>query len=218
MKVLVFDTETTGLVNKKFGKYPSISNSKEYPYVVQLSFILYCTIRKDILVERDFIIKIPSTVYISPKSTEIHRITNEMSQKQGISMKEALSTFMLCANDSHAIVAHNIDFDKHVLQAEAYRNQINDPFAIKSNPTYFDTMVMGKSICNIRQQHIYTGEIFLKSPKLIELYKKLFNQTPKELHNSLIDIVACLRCFVKIYTKKDIYQDCYRIRTLIRHE
>ena len=218
MKVLVFDTETTGLPQKKFGKYPNVSESKLYPHVVQLSFILYDTRRKDMLVDRDFIIRIPSTVYINPESTKIHGITNEMSQSQVIPMKQALSTFMLCATDADAIVAHNIEFDKHMLRAEACRYQLDDPFAIKSNPVYFDTMEMGKPVCNIRQQHIYTGEIFLKPPRLIELYQKLFNQTPRSLHNSFIDIIACLRCFVQMYSNRDIFNDCLRFRTLIKHE
>ena len=167
MKVLVFDTETTGLPEKKFGKYPNVAESKQWPYVVQLSFILYDTKRKDMLVDRDFIIKIPSTVYISQESTKIHGITNEISRSQGINLKQALSTFMLCANDADAIIAHNIEFDKHILRAEACRYKLDDPFAIKSNPVYFDTMVMGKSVCNVRQQHIYTGEIFLNPDNLV---------------------------------------------------
>ena len=219
MIVLVFDTETTGLPEKtKFGKYPNVSDSKKWPYVVQLSFIRYDTRGKDMLVDRDFIIKIPSTVYISPESTKIHGITNEISRSQGVNLKQALSTFMLCGNDADAIIAHNIEFDKHILRAEAARYNLDDPFSLKCNPIYFDTMIMGKPVCNVRQQHIYTGEIKLKPSKLIELYQKLFNQTPKSLHNSFIDIIACLRCFVKMYNGQDIFNDCLRLRTLIRHE
>ena len=38
MKVLVFDTETTGLPN---GRNPSILNTHDWPYIVQLSYIIY---------------------------------------------------------------------------------------------------------------------------------------------------------------------------------
>lgn len=219
MKVLVFDTETTGLPAKtKFGGYPDVNDSEKWPYVVQLSYILYDTRRKDMLLDRDFIIKVPASVDISPESTKIHGIDKKMCQKQGVPIKEALSSFMLCVRDTDAVVAHNIKFDTHILRAEAVRSKLDDPFASKNNPVFFDTMVMGKPICNIRQQHIYTGEIFIKPPKLIELYQKLFNQTPKSLHNSFIDIVACLRCFVKLYTKQDIFEHCYKLRNAIKHE
>ena len=38
MKVLVFDTETTGLPTERNA---SISDLKAWPYIVQLSYILY---------------------------------------------------------------------------------------------------------------------------------------------------------------------------------
>lgn len=219
MKVLVFDTETTGLPKKtKFGKYPDVNDSNKWPHVVQLSYILYDTQRKDMLLDRDFIIKVPASVEISPESTKIHGIDKIMSQKKGVSMREALSSFMLCIRDADAIVAHNIEFDTHILRAEGVRCKLNNPFASKNKPAFFDTMIMGKPVCNIRRQHIYTGEIVVKPPKLIELYQKLFNQTPKCLHNSFIDIVACLRCFVKLHTKDDIFEQCYRLRNAIKHE
>ena len=39
---------------------------------------------------------------------------------------------------------------------------------------------------------------------LVELHEKLFEETPKNLHNSLIDILVCFRCYYKMYNGKDI--------------
>ena len=39
MKVLVFDTETTGL--PPFNRVPTKYNIKDWPYIVQFSFIIY---------------------------------------------------------------------------------------------------------------------------------------------------------------------------------
>jgi hypothetical protein len=39
---------------------------------------------------------------------------------------------------------------------------------------------------------------YKKWPKLSELYYALFNQYPDGLHNSLIDVLVCLRCYLKM--------------------
>ena len=59
MKVLIFDTETTGL---PLERNPSIYDSSMWPYIVQLSYILYDTSAKKALVAHDWIIKVPSDV------------------------------------------------------------------------------------------------------------------------------------------------------------
>ena len=44
-----------------------------------------------------------------------------------------------------------------------------------------------------------------KFPKLSELYQKIFHYNPpKGLHNSLVDVIVCLRCFMKLKMHKPI--------------
>ena len=52
------------------------------------------------------------------------------------------------------------------------------------------------------------GKPYLKFPKLIELHQKLFNSEPKNLHNSLNDIMVTLRCFIKMEFSNDINDTC----------
>jgi hypothetical protein len=59
----------------------------------------------------------------------------------------------------------------------------------------FCTMKMGINRCNILKANRFTGKMEQKWPKLIELHKTLFNTEPKNLHNSLIDVIVCFRCF-----------------------
>jgi hypothetical protein len=54
---------------------------------------------------------------------------------------------------------------------------------------------------------------YKKMPKLSELYAHLFGEVPTNLHDSLIDTLVCLRCFVmmrfKVEMKKeDLYKVC----------
>ena len=55
-------------------------------------------------------------------------------------------------------------------------------------------------LCNIKKP----SSNGLKFPKLIELHHVLFNYTPKGVHNSLIDVLVCLRCFIMITQGDDV--------------
>jgi type III secretion system FlhB-like substrate exporter len=53
-----------------------------------------------------------------------------------------------------------------------------------------------------------TNKTYIKQPKLIELYSKLFlnEPVPKQLHNSLVDILCTLRCYLKYVNNIDIIE------------
>jgi DNA polymerase III epsilon subunit-like protein len=44
----------------------------------------------------------------------------------------------------------------------------------------------------------YLPRTFVKFPKLSELHQYLFGYVPDNLHNSMMDVLVCLRCFLKI--------------------
>ena len=90
MLILCFDTETTGLPE---GRHISIYETEKWPYIVQLSFMVYDAEKKEIIKEYDEIIKIGENVELTPKSVEIHGITREMIEKHGVPITEALRAF-----------------------------------------------------------------------------------------------------------------------------
>jgi len=61
--------------------------------------------------------------------------------------------------------------------------------------------------CNIKSINKF-GKEYLKWPTLLELHQKLFDTTPNNLHNSLIDILVTLRCFMKLKYDHDILENC----------
>ena len=65
-------------------------------------------------------------------------------------------------------------------------------------------MIEGKIIADTYRISPTSGRKVLKVPKLLELHEKLFNTTPSNLHNSLIDIYVCLRCYYKLEYDVDI--------------
>ena len=70
MKAIIFDIETTGL--PKF-KDPPIEESRWWPYIVQISWLVFDTETKRIEKVRDFIIKLPSHIFIPPSAQHLSR-------------------------------------------------------------------------------------------------------------------------------------------------
>jgi hypothetical protein len=60
------------------------------------------------------------------------------------------------------------------------------------------------------------GKSYNKFPKLIELYEKLFQVRPNNLHNSLNYVIVCLRCFMKLKYDRDIVEHSEEVKTLIK--
>lgn len=217
MKILVFDTETTGLPKTKF---ISPSTLDQWPYIVQFSFIIYDSLLNDIVESKDDIIKLPENVLIPEESTKIHNITNELSQKSGLQINEILNVFFDHLRNVDRLVGHNIEFDLNMIKVEISRiineNQVT-PEQLKLYKYNLHFLNNYKNIsctlkdsikfCNIQVIN-KSGKPYLKYPKLIELHDKLFNETPKNLHNSFNDILVTLRCFMKLKYDIDLIDNC----------
>ena len=247
MKIIVFDTETTGLPKKVIKAPTSTSTpqpiktgvSKEedvqqipyavvqetetiWPHIVQFSYIVYDTSINEILKISDNIIKLPKGVVIPQECINIHGITNEMSAKRGVDIDMVLSKFMKDVTLVDKVIAHNMNFDFNMIKAEVYRvmNHTYPHFTRKAvemieryksylfilanlKEKLYCTMKNTITLCNI-QMITKTGRSFAKFPKLVELHQKLFDVVPKKMHNSLNDVVVCLRCYYQLEFGADI--------------
>ena len=186
MKAVIFDVETTGLPKQRNA---SLDDTELWPYIVQISWIVIDIIDGEIISIQDHIIKLPEDVIIPEDSTKIHGITNEMMLASGKDIKYILTEFQNDINQSEIIVAHNISFDEAVIGVESIRNLGFNLFDSYKRNRYC-TMKRSRKLCK-------------KWAKLSFLHEKLFNQVPNNLHNSLIDVFVCYRCFYMLYYKID---------------
>lgn len=191
MKVLVFDTETTGLVPKNESFY----NTTKWPHILQMSFVVYDVKNKKILDSKNHIIRVSREVPIPKESTDVHGIDREKSEMFGVDIKEALNDLREAIKESDLIVAHNISFDKRIVIVESIRNKMSSLFIVKGKhkPEYC-SMKNSVDICKI-QRTWESGEIYFKFPSLLELHKHIFDETPKNLHDAMTDVLVCLRCY-----------------------
>lgn len=205
--ILVFDVETSGLIPKQFNKRSPLVS---YPYILQLSFILYDLETNTVLQKYNSYVRPPSNVFINSEITKITGITNEICNTKGISIVEVLSVFYQAYSRADCIIAHNLTFDKTMIDIEIQRNKaelsVIPEILFMFNPLYnrinkiqlFCTMKYCKKYCNIQILNEKTGKTYFKFPKLSELYEKMFGVIPENLHDSSVDVEACLRCFLEI--------------------
>lgn len=213
MKVIVFDTETTGLPTER---NPSITETEKWPHIIQISYILYDDETCKILNLQDHIIHLDEKVQISEESIAIHGITRFTSNKKGIPIKDALYLFNISLQQADLVVGHNISFDKRMVMVESIRNKIPQYFTRYGvrKPEYC-TMKTTIELCGIEKINMTTGEKYFKYPTLSELHEKLFREKPKGTHDSMADIMICLRCCEKL--RKDVdfaKKGCFKFKEL----
>ena len=226
MKVLIFDTETTGLPKSKIISQDTLDN---WPYIVQFSFIIFDTSSNSIIETKDYIIKIPEEIEISAESSAIHGITHEISQHKGVLITEVIIDFINKLRGVDLLVGHNIGFDINMLNIELLRiiynkNYEKDIISLYKYDLHFltnfkniyCTMQESIDLCNIKTINKF-GKEYKKFPKLSELHENLFKTIPKNLHNSLIDILITLRCYMKLTSGRDLLLDCKNYNMITKY-
>jgi len=230
MRYLIFDTETTGKTTTR-GE-PNSMNIEGFPYIISLSWIIVDLDNDNHVAPRitnseHFIIKLPDKVDNEPEALEVHGITKEMAMEKGISVSDALLKFTQDLCNVDAMIAHNMNFDRRMIEAEWLRqrvDKINDSAVtegyvrfnkkkkqLAKSKNIYCTMNSTTEFCKLPKT--WKKEQFQRStptkdeykwPKLEELHEKLFGIKPENLHDSFHDCLVCLRCYVSFFHKKDI--------------
>ena len=113
-----------------------------------------------------------------------------------------MKEYIKMVNSSDIIVAHNLEFDYNIMKVALIRN--NMAHLLNEMVVKFCTMDNTKTLCNIKAIS-RKGKEYIKWPSLVELHIKLFDSEPDNLHNSLIDVFVCFRCYYKIRYNKDMF-------------
>ena len=224
MKLLIFDTETTGLPPKS----KTLKNEELHlwPHVVQFSYIVYDTSTHRIIKIKDDIIHIP--IVMCQEVIDIHGITNEMAKASTCHVEDSLQEFYADYLKVDQLIAHNFQFDWNMIQIELMRLAIREntqnerDFYISilkniqeiSIEKFYCTMTNSTAICDLKTRSKF-GKEFVKFPKLSELHYHLFGVVPRNLHNSLNDVVICLRCYYKLVFGEDIQEKSEEMKRLL---
>lgn len=193
MRLILFDTETTGLPKTR---EPALKGAGNWPHIVSLAWIV---MENDTILKEEYRLIKPEGWTIPSESTKIHGITQEYAERNGTELRHAVLDFLTESGDLY--VCHNVEFDKNVI-ANAMLWDLNLPF--RGLHPIFCTMQTTHTLCKIPFTHGGGG---YKFPKLKELYTYVFHRDPpaEQLHNSLGDT----RLLV------DILRKCTLLRTMI---
>jgi DNA polymerase III epsilon subunit-like protein len=174
MKLLFFDTETTGLPKNRD---PAHKGPENWPHMVSISWVLQ---DGSIIRERkSFIIK-PDWI-IPEDSIRIHGITQERAVRDGFYLRDVMNQFLAIEHDY--LIGHNIDFDLNVL-VNACMWDLHLPMPRFGRQ--FCTMKLSTDLLRIP---FGNGRIGNKPPKLGELYEYVLKKKPIQelLHSSMYD-------------------------------
>lgn len=180
---LFFDTETTGLPLNWNAPTTDTSN---WPRIVQIAWQIHTDDGTEIS-SHNFIIK-PEGFTIPESSSDIHGITQEKAELEGVTIQDVLQEFQSHVEKADFLVAHNISFDEKVVGAEFLRNNMPDSLPLKRRVC---TKEIATDFCAIPNP----GRSNFKWPKLSELHEKLFGVDFQDSHNALADVSATAKCF-----------------------
>jgi DNA polymerase III epsilon subunit-like protein len=185
---MFLDTETTGIpIQKSYDKYfePHMISFYNSARMIELGYLITDDVG-NIIKEQSFLIK-PNGFLI--KNSNIHGITTEKAANEGVDVRHALDTLFADLQTVEQLICHNTNFDKHILLSECYREYKNEVDIIKIIKKIKKecTMEIGKARFNL-----------IKPPKLVELYKQIFDQEPKQEHRALSDVYLCYDCYFNI--------------------
>jgi DNA polymerase-3 subunit epsilon len=182
MKALIFDTETTGMV--QFRKPPE---DPSQPDLIQLGMLLVDTSDWKAMARHSLLVKLKDGVTIDPGAKEAHGISEEECAAYGVAPIVACSLFNQACMQADVIVAHNLSFDVSIMKTALFR--------IGNKPHRLDG-----------RQHVCTketstdvlklpGKYGYKWPTLAEAYRHYTGDEIEGAHDALVDTEACLEVF-----------------------
>lgn len=179
MSYTVFDTETTGL--PKTRQPPTKENLECWDEcrILSIAAITYSSRGREL--SRFYTVIKPDGFKVA--ATEVHGITEEEANTNGIPFEEAYKKFIEMTHNSNKIIGHNLKFDIGVLKAETIRRNLDFSPIEKLTP-----------VCTLDLVKKWYG----KPKKLIVIYEELFGKEFEGAHNALFDTQACAEVYAVI--------------------
>ena len=183
MKIIFFDTETTGLPTS--WKKDALVAPGNWPDLVSIAWWVF---ESKAIVKREYHIVKPDSWTITAGSFEKHGISQDMAIAQGEPLADVLTLFREDLVGVSRVIAHNMNFDKNVL-FNAFRWRLGqDPLAFWPAAGEFCSMEKSTGELRIPSKFGRPGDLW-KWPGLDELYSATFGRAPPaDAHNADRDV------------------------------
>ncbi|MEZ4330411.1 MAG: 3'-5' exonuclease [Myxococcota bacterium] len=182
MKALIFDTETTGMV--EFRKPPEDATQ---PDLIQLGLLLVDTLDWKARARSALLVTLADGVRIDPAAKAAHGITEEDCARYGVPPIVACSLFNQACLQADVIVAHNLAFDVSIMKTALHR--------LGGKPHRLD----GRQLVCTKEASTdvlkLPGKYGYKWPTLAEAYRHYTGLELDGAHDAMVDTEACLVVF-----------------------
>jgi DNA polymerase-3 subunit alpha len=196
MKYLFFDLETTGLPERRlssFGEYfsPKYFSHYKNSRIVSIAWMIYTD--TGLLEKQHYYIVKPDNFKSSARAIEVHKITEEIAQRDGVPINDIMTEFRNDLNECDLLLSYNIDFDYNIFLSECYRYAREDLISLMNIAKQYCIMKKSKEI--LKTINGMTKRYF----KLEEVYREVFSDKEfSTAHNSLDDTLRCAQVYFKL--------------------
>ena len=180
--ILVFDTETTGMVDWRHPEDP-----EEQPHLVQLGMLLVDARSWQPIAQHACLVALEPGVAMEPGALAAHGISEARCRDEGVPLQQACDLFVKAARQADRLVAHNLSFDRIVMRAACERVGA-DLHWLTAVPGYC-TMEASTPILGL------PGKRGNKWPTLAEAYAFFVGQPLEGAHDAFVDAAACLAIY-----------------------
>jgi DNA polymerase-3 subunit epsilon len=183
VRALIFDTETTGMVN-----WREAPEHASQPDLVQLAMILVETEGWVVRVRCSMLVQLAEGVEIEPEAEATHHISARDCERYGVAPTAALLLFNQLCMQADMLVAHNMSFDETIMLAALHR------LGRKPNRMEGKQQVCTKELTTdiLKIPGKYDK---YKWPTLAEAYRHYTGLEIEGAHDALADTEACLAVY-----------------------
>ncbi|MBO4250130.1 MAG: 3'-5' exonuclease [Paludibacteraceae bacterium] len=175
MKLVCFDTETTGLDVQK-------------EHIIQLSLVKFDTETWQVLDQRDWYI-LPECDFTIPAEAEaVHHISKSFLQEHGVSLRSVYEDLMAFTNGCDMLSYNGNGYDAPILYYNLKRLGLTFDF----NRTWYDALLLER-IHTTGMTDPATGEKVHNN--LTAAYTRYYGHPFEGAHNSLDDVMATIEVF-----------------------
>ncbi|MBI0530893.1 3'-5' exonuclease [Sphingomonas sp. TX0522] len=189
--ILFFDTETTGFFNDRV----PVDHASQ-PHLVQLAALLCQPDGAEVM---SVSLIVNPSVPIPTQASNVHGITDAIAAERGVTPDMAVDLFAHLYRLADTVVAHNIKFDKGIMEAAIARRHGK---VLRLSKPLFCTMEAASPIVNLppTDRMLAAGFDKPKPPKLEECIRHFFDEALDGAHDALIDVAACRRVYFHLKT------------------
>jgi len=197
-KVLVVDTETTGLPRKLDIYDPA------QPWVVQLGAVLMDLAEDEYEFTLDTLVNPPEDAHFDPKAMEINGLSEEQIRAEGRDIVEVMAELREVRRKADVVSAYNLDFDEKLIRSSSGR----------AHPDFRTDLVLGRHdegvshICIMKQSMTALGARY----KLEQVHRRVTGEFLLNAHDALSDTIGAARVMKEllyadlISTHKDLQE------------